>query len=326
MGRRARSGRCAPMSTTTSHANGETLVAPAPDATDALVERLFGATLGALELFSTYLGAELGLYRTLDERGALTAPGLAEAAGIAPRYAHEWLEQQAVAGLVAVDDPGAEPAERRYELPEAHARALARPEDPAHVAPFAHMLAGIGGVLPQRRGGLPHRRRRALRRLRRGVPPRAGPHQPPGLHPRAADGLAGRHARRGRAPAGRRAAADRRRRLRAGLVDRRGRRRVPQRRRRRARPRSRLDRRRPPPRRGCRRAGQRSLRRGRRRRARGRGALRPRADPRGPARPGPPGRGAAPPRARRWPTAAPCSSSTRGSPSASPLRATRSSG
>ena len=121
----------------------------ATDATDALVERLFGATLGALELFSIYLGAELGLYRSLDERGALTAPGLAEAAGIAPRYAHEWLEQQAVAGLVEVDDPGAAPAERRYVLPAAHARALAQPDDPAHVAPFAHMLAGIGGVLPR---------------------------------------------------------------------------------------------------------------------------------------------------------------------------------
>jgi ubiquinone/menaquinone biosynthesis C-methylase UbiE len=123
--------------------------ADSADATDALVERLFGATIGALELCSIYLGVELGLYRTLDERGALSAPGLAEAAGIAPRYAHEWLEQQAVAGLVEVDDPGAEPTARRYALPAAHARALARSEDPAHVAPFAHMLVGIGGVLPR---------------------------------------------------------------------------------------------------------------------------------------------------------------------------------
>ena len=29
--------------------------------TDALAERLFAATLGALELYSVYLGAELGL-------------------------------------------------------------------------------------------------------------------------------------------------------------------------------------------------------------------------------------------------------------------------
>jgi len=115
------------------------------DRTDALAERLFGATLGALELFSVYLGVELGLYRALERRGALTPDELAEHAGIAPRYAREWLEQQAVAGLLDVEDA----ATRRCALPPDHARVLAHPDDPAHVAPFAHMLAGIGGVLPR---------------------------------------------------------------------------------------------------------------------------------------------------------------------------------
>jgi SAM-dependent methyltransferase len=115
------------------------------DRTDALAERLFGATLAALELFSVYLGAELGLYATLERDGASTPDELADRAGIAPRYAREWLEQQAVAGLLEVG--GAD--ERRYELPADHARVLAHADDPAHVAPFAHMLAGIGGVLPR---------------------------------------------------------------------------------------------------------------------------------------------------------------------------------
>ena len=119
------------------------------DRTDALAERLFGATLGALELCSVYLGSELGLYRTLDERGSMTTGELAEAAGIAPRYAREGLEQQAVAGLVDVDDADAAPEARRFALPAEHARALARPDDEAHVAPFAHMLAGIAAVLPR---------------------------------------------------------------------------------------------------------------------------------------------------------------------------------
>jgi hypothetical protein len=68
-----------------------------PDRAGALAERLFGATLGALELFSVYLGAELGLYRTLAEHGPLAPAALGERAGIAERYAREWLEQQAVA-------------------------------------------------------------------------------------------------------------------------------------------------------------------------------------------------------------------------------------
>jgi SAM-dependent methyltransferase len=118
------------------------------DRTDQLAERLFHATLGALELASVYLGVELGLYPTLERHGPLTESELADRAGIAPRYAREWLEQQAVAGLLDVDDATAPAEARRYALPPEHARVLTQPDDPAHVAPFAHLLAGIGGVLP----------------------------------------------------------------------------------------------------------------------------------------------------------------------------------
>ena len=121
------------------------MTAATPSAADALAERLFGATLGALELFSVYLGVELGLYRTLERHGALTPEELADRAGIAPRYAREWLEQQAVAGLLDVVDAPS----RRCALPDEHARVLCHEDDPAHIAPFAHMLAGIGGVLPR---------------------------------------------------------------------------------------------------------------------------------------------------------------------------------
>jgi len=121
---------------------------PVPDSAGALAERLFGATLGALELFSVYLGAELGLYRALLKHGPQTPDGLARAAGIGPRYAREWLEQQAVAGLLGVEDPAAEAGARRYALDADHARVLAAPDDTAHLAPFAHMLVGIGQVLP----------------------------------------------------------------------------------------------------------------------------------------------------------------------------------
>jgi ubiquinone/menaquinone biosynthesis C-methylase UbiE len=120
----------------------------ARDRADALADRLFGATLGALELFSVYLGAELGLYDALARHGPLTCSELADRAGVAPRYAREWLEQQAVAGLLDVDQPDARADARRYALDGQHARVLLAPDDAAHVAPFAHMLAGIGGVLP----------------------------------------------------------------------------------------------------------------------------------------------------------------------------------
>ncbi len=118
------------------------------DQTARLVERLFDATVGALELFNVHLGQRLGLYATLASLGPVTAPELAAKTGLDERYLREWLEQQAVAGLLDVDDVAAEPAERRFELPAAHVPVLADPADPSHVAPFAPLLVGIAGALP----------------------------------------------------------------------------------------------------------------------------------------------------------------------------------
>ena len=117
-----------------------------PDRRDALVERLFGATIGTLELFGVYIGDRLGLYAELAGADALDPDGLARRAGIAPRYAREWLEQQAVAGILDVEDGGN--GERRYRLPAGHAAVLVDPESDSYLAPFASLLAGIGRVLP----------------------------------------------------------------------------------------------------------------------------------------------------------------------------------
>lgn len=116
---------------------------------DALTERLFQGTIHALELFGIYIGKSLGLYRILNQHGPLTAPALAEAAGIHPRYAQEWLEQQAVAGFLVVDDVNAEPLERHFVLPTAHVNVLAVEDHLAHLAPFAQVLVGIAGALPK---------------------------------------------------------------------------------------------------------------------------------------------------------------------------------
>jgi hypothetical protein len=220
----------------------------AGDRTDALAERLFAATLGALELYSVYLGAELGLYRTLAEHGPLTADELAERAGIAPRYAVEWLEQQAVAGLLDVEHPDAAAGARRYRLAPEHARVLVESDDPLHVAPFAHMLAGIGGVLPRvadayrTGGGVAYEGYGNAFRHGQGHINR------PTFTKRPPDRLAGGAARRQRPPSPSRRPRGRPR-LRPGLVQPRDRARVPPRAGRRPRPRPRLDRRRHPPRR-----------------------------------------------------------------------------
>jgi 2-polyprenyl-3-methyl-5-hydroxy-6-metoxy-1,4-benzoquinol methylase len=114
---------------------------------DALAERVFGATIGTLELFGVYLGDRLGLYAALAESEALGPDELARRAGIAPRYAREWLEQQAVAGILDVDD--ARDGERKYRLPAEFAEVLVDPESAFYLAPFASLVTGIGGVLPE---------------------------------------------------------------------------------------------------------------------------------------------------------------------------------
>ena len=61
------------------------------------------AAIGAFELATVELGMRLGLYQSLADDGPATPPQLAARTGIDARYAREWLEQQATAGIVAID-------------------------------------------------------------------------------------------------------------------------------------------------------------------------------------------------------------------------------
>lgn len=115
---------------------------------DALAERLFGAALGAYELMTVHLGDRLGYYRALAERGESTSGELAEATGTEERYAREWLEQQAVAGILEVDDAGAGPGERRYGLPAGHAEVLIDRDSLAHLTPLARYGVSLAMTLP----------------------------------------------------------------------------------------------------------------------------------------------------------------------------------
>jgi SAM-dependent methyltransferase len=116
-------------------------------ATEAFVGRLFDASLGAMEVMTVYLGDRLGLYRSLA-RGDRTARELASDARIDPRYAREWLEQQAAAGILSVDASVAAD-ERRFSLPSAHAEALVDPESPAAMAALGRSVVALGIALPR---------------------------------------------------------------------------------------------------------------------------------------------------------------------------------
>jgi 2-polyprenyl-3-methyl-5-hydroxy-6-metoxy-1,4-benzoquinol methylase len=120
-----------------------TAEAPPGGATDALVERLFAATLDTLELASVHVGNRLGFYCALVERGVATPGELAARTGTAERYVREWLEQQAVAGFLSVEDADAEPAERRYALPAAHRPVFVEEESLNHLVPLATLAIGV---------------------------------------------------------------------------------------------------------------------------------------------------------------------------------------
>jgi 2-polyprenyl-3-methyl-5-hydroxy-6-metoxy-1,4-benzoquinol methylase len=119
-----------------------------PDATDALSGRLRRDMVGALEMFTVYLGERLGLYRALAADGPATSAELAGRTGTVERYVREWLEHHAASGLLEVDDVTARPPERRYRLPGAHVPVLADPDDIRYRAFNGTEIARAGRRLP----------------------------------------------------------------------------------------------------------------------------------------------------------------------------------
>ncbi|MGH3090719.1 MAG: class I SAM-dependent methyltransferase, partial [Gaiellaceae bacterium] len=125
--------------------------------TEALVERLFEAALDTLEIASVHVGGRLGFYKAMAEGGDATASELAARTGTAERYVREWLEQQAVAGILSVDDADADASERRYGLPAAHRPVLVDEEDLNYLTPLASLAIGVSrpmeALLEAYRGG-----------------------------------------------------------------------------------------------------------------------------------------------------------------------------
>ncbi|MGR7026005.1 class I SAM-dependent methyltransferase [Geodermatophilus sp. URMC 62] len=116
-------------------------------ATEALAGRLFDTVLAALDAQAVYLGDRLGYYRALADAGALTSVELADRTGTAERYVREWLEQQAVTGiLTAADDPDRpdDPTARRFALPPGHAEPLTDVLSTAHLVPLVRFVVAAG--------------------------------------------------------------------------------------------------------------------------------------------------------------------------------------
>lgn len=117
--------------------------------TEAFAERVFDSVLGTFDVFALYVGEKLGLYAALADNGPSTADELAEATGIHPRYAREWLEQQTVTGFLEVDDPDRDPAVRRFSLPDEFSPVLLDADHLDYLAPFVRLVLAGGQALPE---------------------------------------------------------------------------------------------------------------------------------------------------------------------------------
>ena len=133
-----------------------------PGKREAFIERLLESVRGTFDIFSAHIGARLGLYESLAEAGPSTSAELASQTGTHERYIREWLEQQAVTGILDVDDEKAAASARRFRLPEAHAEVLVDRESLNYLAPLPQLLVGavspISQVLDAYRkgGGVPY--------------------------------------------------------------------------------------------------------------------------------------------------------------------------
>jgi hypothetical protein len=103
-----------------------------------------------MELCCAYLGVRLGLYCALADGGSQSAAELAGRASLNERYMREWLQQQAVAGLVRIGGDDAVTA--RFALADGTSDVLVDDTNPAYLGALPAAQAAVGGVLPRLAG------------------------------------------------------------------------------------------------------------------------------------------------------------------------------
>ena len=114
---------------------------------DEFAARLFASALGFADILAVHIGDRLGWYRSLAAAGPATATELAHRTASSPRYAREWLEQQAVTGVLQAEE-GHDGAQRRFRLPAGAAEVLTDERSLTYLTPLARMLGAVGPALP----------------------------------------------------------------------------------------------------------------------------------------------------------------------------------
>ena len=111
---------------------------------NAFMLKLVGDVATTLAATLLLVGDRTGLFRAMAGAGPLRAAELAERAGIAPRYADEWLATMAGAGYVDYDA-----ATQRFTLPDEHALFLTDPSSEFYLGGLFSGLPAMAAMVPQ---------------------------------------------------------------------------------------------------------------------------------------------------------------------------------
>ena len=93
---------------------------------------------GAASVALVRIGDALGLYKAMHERGPMTVPELAAAAGVNERYLREWAAHQAASNYLAYD-----PATQKFSLPEEQAMVFAIDDSPVNMIGAFDVMAAL---------------------------------------------------------------------------------------------------------------------------------------------------------------------------------------
>ena len=97
-------------------------------AVNQFIGKILGDLGGAFSVPMVRMGDILGLYKALNEHGAMTSAELAVKTKVDERYAREWLSHQASSGYVDYD-----PASGKFTLPPEQAMVFANVDSPVYL-------------------------------------------------------------------------------------------------------------------------------------------------------------------------------------------------
>ncbi|MGE0224997.1 MAG: class I SAM-dependent methyltransferase [Acetobacteraceae bacterium] len=117
---------------------------PDSEKLNAVIGKLLADLGGAFNVPLVRIGDKLGLYQAMHNAGPLTVDHFCAKAGIAPRYAREWLANQAASGYIVYD-----PQQQTFELPPEQAMIFADEASPVYMMGAFDLAAAMTESQPK---------------------------------------------------------------------------------------------------------------------------------------------------------------------------------